>query len=192
MKNTNRYQYIETENLKDSLAGHPSVKKWWKCATWYKVIRTDKGKKEEHACGEYLGNSCDKYVMDDHLCYLRATPAKDHYISKFIFFDFECSQNESGIRGRVDCQSQHVFKSFSKCQNCKTSWCGKATHWPNFVMAHTVCPKCIDKPLAPKFVCKSCGTRCKECDKIDLYENKAEGPCLGKCGFKEVTFEKAE
>ena len=40
-----------------------------------------------------------KYVMDDHLCYLRVTPPKENFIPKFIFFfffffDFECSQDE--------------------------------------------------------------------------------------------------
>ena len=90
---------------------------------------------------------------------LRSIPPKEEFIPKSIFFDFECSQDERAEceEGYVPtkrenckgCQSQQVCKPCSKCQNCKTSWCGKPTHQPNFVVAHTVCPKCIDKPLNP-------------------------------------------
>ena len=59
-------------------------------------------------------------------------------------------------------------------------------------MPHTVCPHCIDKPLRPKSVCRECGTRCEDCDNTGLWDNQDEGPCLGKCGFREVTFEGAD
>ena len=139
-----------------------------------------------------------KYVMDDHLCYLRSVPPKEEFIPKFIFFDFECSQDERAEceEGYVptkrenckDCQSQQVCNPCSKCQHCKTSWCGKPTHRPNFVVSHTVCPKCIDKPLKQKSVCWECGTRCEDCDNIGLWDNEDDGPCPGTCGFREVTF----
>ena len=180
-------------------SGPSPCEKWWKCPTCFKVLRTDKRKKEEHRCGEYQCSSCHKYVMNDHKCYLRATPAKEYYIPKFIFFDFECSQDEMSycVEGYVpdsklnckDCQLPEMCKSCSKCQNCKTAWCGKATHRPNFVVAHSVCPKCIEKELTLDSVCKGCGTRCKECDNFDLHENEDPGPCPGKCGFREVIFE---
>ena len=57
-------------------------------------MRTDKRKKEAHECGEYLCSSWDKYVMYDHKCYLRSTPAKEDFKPRFILFDFECSQDE--------------------------------------------------------------------------------------------------
>ena len=75
-------------------SGPSQCLKWWKCPTCYKVVRTDKRKKEAHQCGEYLCSSCNKYVMDDHQCYLRSTPPKEDFIPKFIFFDFKCSQDE--------------------------------------------------------------------------------------------------
>lgn len=53
-------------------------------------MMTDKRKKEEHECGEYLCNSCEDNIMDDRLCYLRTTPAKEKNY-KFIFSDFYCS-----------------------------------------------------------------------------------------------------
>ena len=91
-----------------------------------------------------------------------------------------------------DCQLPGICKSCSKCQNCKTAWCGKANHRPNFVVAHSVCPKCIDEELKPDSVCKGCGTSCEECDNTDLHENEDPGPCPGKCGFREVIFESAD
>ena len=187
---------------KGQTSGPSQCQKWWKCPTCYKVVRTDKRKKEAHQCGEYQCSSCNKYVMDDHQCYLRSTPPKEDFIPKFIFFDFECSQDEKaecdeGYRPLKkekceDCQPQQLCKPCSKCQHCKTSWCGKPTHRPNFVMAHTVCPHCIDKPLHPKSVCRECGTRCEDCDNTGLWDNQDEGPCPGKCGFREVTFEGAD
>ena len=142
--------------------------------------------------------------MDDHLCYLKAMPPKKIFIPKFIFFFyyFECSQDEKveceegyqPLRKEncKDCQSQQVCKSCSKCQHCKTSWCGKATHLPNFVVSHSVCPHCIDKPLTPKSVCRKCGTRCEDCDSTGLWDKENEGPCPGKCGLREATFEGAD
>ena len=50
------------------------------------------------------------------------------------------------------------------------------------MVAHTVCPKCIDHPVTPKAICKDCGSRCPNC-------NEEEGPCPGTCGFREVVFE---
>ena len=59
-------------------------------------------------------------------------------------------------------------------------------------MGHTVCPHCIDKPLHPKSVCRECCTRCEDCNNTGLWNNQDEGPCPGKCGFREVTFEGAD
>ena len=106
--------------------------------------------------------------------------------------DFECSMTDVGEceEGYAplknsdcpDCLPDHRCNSCSKCQRCRTSWCGKANHRPNFVVAHTVCPKCIDHPVTPKAICKDCGSRCPNC-------NEEEGPCPGTCGFREVVFE---
>ena len=59
-------------------------------------------------------------------------------------------------------------------------------------MAHSVGPKCTDIELKLDSVCKGCGTRCDECDNIDLHENEDDGPCPGKCRFREVIFEGAD
>ena len=92
----------------------------------------------------------------------------------------------------MGCQSQQVCKSCYKCQHCKTSWCGRPTHHPNYVVAHPVCLHCIDKPLNPKSVCRKCGTRCENCDNTGLWDNEDDGSCPDKCGFREVIFEDAD
>ena len=81
----------------------------------------------------------------------------------------------------MECQPGRMCTPCSKCQRCKTSWCGKATHKPNFVVAHTVCPTCIDRPVTSKSTCQDCGTRCSRCEDRDA-------PCQG-CGLQEVIFE---
>ena len=171
--------------------GLSECEKWWKCPMCYKVINVTKREKEDHRCGEYQCTSCDKYVMKDHLCYLRSIPAKEEFIPEFIFADFECSQDERAecTEGYVplrnpdcmECQPGRTCSPCAKCQRCKTSWCGKSSHKPNFVVAHTVCPSCIDRPVTSKSTCQDCGTRCARC--VDQ-----DAPCQG-CGLREVIFE---
>ncbi|MET0103906.1 MAG: DNA polymerase, partial [Sedimenticola sp.] len=180
--------------------GPSQCQKYWKCLTCYKVVRTDIRKKEEHECGEYWCSACEQYVHEGHLCYLRANECKEEFIPKFIFFDFECRQDERAqcTQGYSPnrktncehCQEDVPCKECSICKHCKTSMCGKTTHVPNFVVAHTVCPECIDEELTPDAVCKGCGTRCEECAKSpEEYDDEDEGPCPGTCGFREIVFE---
>ncbi len=177
--------------------GQSECQKWWKCPTCYKVVNTTKRMKDDHRCGEYLCTSCKEFVLDDHLCYLRATPAEKDFVPKFIFFDFECSQDDvfecnEGYRPtkKTNCQNCTVDQncnSCSRCRNCTLAYCGKTTHKPNFVVAHTVCPKCIDNTLTSTSVCIDCGTRCEECAFKD--GDKDEGPCSGTCGRREAVFQ---
>ena len=178
---------------KGQVRGPSECDKWWKCPTCYKVINTTKREKKDHRCGEYLCTSCDKYILRDHLCYLRSIPAKQEFIPKFIFADFECSQDERSecTEGYAplmnpdctECQPSRTCTPCSKCQRCKTSWCGKATHKPNFVVAHTVCPTCIERPVTSESRCQDCGTRCSRCEDLDV-------PCTGTvCGLREVVFQ---
>ena len=169
---------------------------WFKCKTCYKIINRNKRKIELHMCGEYLCSSCNKYVLRGHQCYLRATPYKDKSSLKFIFFDFECNQDEisectegyvsSTIPTCQQCHPSQLCKTCSKCKNCGSSCCGKTVHRTNFVVAHTVCKKCIHEPVQPDSICNSCGTRCKKCYNTD---GDALLPCVDTCGFREVIFE---
>ena len=179
------------QRLSTKIKGRSECETWWKCTTCYKVINMTKREKEDHRCGEYHCTSCNKYVMRDHLCYLRSISAKEEFIPKFIFADFECSQDERAecTEGYVplqnpdcmECQSSRTCTPCSKCQRCKTSWCRKPTHKPNFVVAHTVCPSCIGRPVTSKSTCQDCGTRCTRCEDRDA-------PCKG-CGLREVIFQ---
>ena len=182
------YQRHSTKNK-----GRSECELWWKCPTCYKVINTTKREKEDHRCREYHCTSCEKYVMRDCLFYLRSIMAKEEFIPKFIFADFEWSQDEKAecTEGYIPlrnpdcmkCQPSRKCTTCSKCQVCKTSWCGKPTNKPNFVVAHTVCPTCIDRPVTSKSMCQDCGTRCSRCE-------DQNAPCQRTtCGLREVIFE---
>ncbi|OOY83861.1 hypothetical protein BOW37_12735, partial [Solemya velum gill symbiont] len=154
--------------------GLSPCQKWFKCTSCYKVLNREIRKTEEHQCGEYFCKSCQNYVEEGHLCYIRSTPVKGMDLPKFIFYDFECSQSQMSEceEGYLPlkkpdcplCTKDELCKTCMKCVNCFKSWCGKAEHRPNFVVAHTVCPKCIEKPLTQGATCQSCGTRCQKCE----------------------------
>lgn len=55
-----------------------------KCPEYYKVFDDRSAeRKEVHKCGEYLCTSCEKYVQEEHLCYLRVLEAKEKFNDKF-------------------------------------------------------------------------------------------------------------
>ena len=97
------------------------------------------------------------------MCYLRATPSFDNAEAKFLFYDFECSQDQivqcsEGYMANVtenctQCSTEEKCKSCSKCKNSLQSWCGKQEHRPKFVVAHTVCGECIDDPVTLQSTC---------------------------------------
>jgi len=67
---------------------------WWKCTTCRKTLHVEDRTPEDHLCGEYKCQSCGRYVLNDHQCYVRATPTEEEHIPKFIFFDLECTQDD--------------------------------------------------------------------------------------------------
>ena len=58
--------------------------------------------------------SCDKYVIRDHLCYLRSIQAKEEFIPKYIFVHFECSQDE-----RAECTEGYIPLRNPDCMECQ-------------------------------------------------------------------------
>ena len=70
------------------------MRKMVECPTCYKVVKTAERKKRRTPM--YYCTSCKQHVLRDHLCYLRATPAKEDFIPKYIFVDFECSMTDVG------------------------------------------------------------------------------------------------
>ncbi|WP_370606092.1 DNA polymerase, partial [Solemya velum gill symbiont] len=167
--------------------------KFWKCTVCYKTINVEHRDKTNHRCGEYVCSSCKNFVLEGHLCYIRTTPTKELDLPQFIFFDFECSQDEKieceqgylPIRrlGCESCKPSDLCKTCRDCVHCHKAQCGLYEHRPNFVVAHTVCPKCIEKPLTPKAICHKCGSRCDVC-----ADNEDEPPCKSTCGRREIVF----
>ena len=61
-------------------------------------------------------------------------------------------------------------------------------HVPNFVVAHSICDMCEDKPVTEDASCRNCGSRCMICDSFNKQENDFERePCEG-CGKRQVIF----
>ncbi|XP_046583717.1 uncharacterized protein LOC124290921 isoform X2 [Haliotis rubra] len=69
---------------------------------------------------------------------------------KFIFYDFECRQDEQLMREEgfspqgpcPTCPVDNCPHQSSTCQHCHQSWCGKCQHVPNYLVAQSVCPVC--------------------------------------------------
>ncbi|KAL5018216.1 hypothetical protein ScPMuIL_003938 [Solemya velum] len=178
---------------KGEVSGPSMCEKFWKCTVCYKTINVEHRDKTNHRCGEYVCSSCKNFVLEGHLCYIRTTPTKELDLPQFIFFDFECSQDEKieceqgylPIRrlGCESCKPSDLCKTCRDCVHCHKAQCGLYEHRPNFVVAHTVCPKCIEKPLTPKAICHKCGSRCDVC-----ADNEDEPPCKSTCGRREIVF----
>lgn len=132
---------------------------YWQCPDCGNTLKTANRKPSQHECGEVHCNLCEQYFIgDDHQCYMRAL-SPDSNSDKFIFYDFECQQdNEKGV------------------------------HIPNLVVAHSVCKKCEHDPVTPNSTCNNCGSRCKLCGKFNKKLKEWEKyPCTN-CGKRQVIF----
>ena len=78
---------------------------------------------------------------------------------KFIFYDFECHQNNEN--------SEHI---------------------PNFVVAHSVCDECEKDPVDENALCTNCGSRCELCDKYNKAAKEWEKDLCVGCGKRWVIF----
>ena len=168
-------QQITSKRRKSNRKRLTFCQKFWRCLTFYKVINREKGQISQHECGEFYCSSCD------HRRYLSAAKAKKDFIPKFIFFDFEFCQDEI-----CECNKKFRPDALNSCLNCKINWCGKAIHRPNFVVAQTVCPKCIEEEVTPNSRCTECDTGCENCFDDEDHDS---APCKESCGFRKVTFE---
>jgi hypothetical protein len=118
---------------KGQVRGLTPCKKWWKCPTCYKVLNREKRKIDQHDCGEHYCKSCQQYVLEDHLCFLRTAPHKENE-PRFIFFDFECRQEDilQCAEGYLPlktpmcnkCRGDTLCNDCSKCKRCSQSCCG--------------------------------------------------------------------
>lgn len=120
-------------------------------------------------------------MSKDHVCYMKTTAEEeetrllkrkqekrakeDDDVKKWIFFDFECTQDEiiqcnegyqpqqqiaCGNCNQSDChtnpcQQGYIPKKMTVCRNCHRPSCGSFRHVPNLCVVHKVCEECIDE-----------------------------------------------
>ena len=192
-KRMNNPRQLETCEQTDNLS---RCEKFWKCEECHVILNRKKREPTNHTCGEYLCSTCHQYVMSGHLCYQRYLAPKKHN-GNFVFYDFECRQDaiaECAERytrppkcSDNDCKGNSCPKC-NLCTNCKQTWCGKNKHIPNYVIAHTVCNRCMNDPVDKTSRCNGCGVRCDDCNKRNKDGKYLKEACLQKCGFQERIF----
>ena len=131
----------------------------WQCPDCGVSLKTEQRKSELHECGEIQCDVCNEFYLDeDHQCYMRSI-SPDQKSDKFIFYDFECQQDNA--------EGEHV---------------------PNYVVAHTVCNECEQYPIDEHATCNNCGSRCNFCSKYNKKLQEWErSPCNGY-GKRQVIF----
>lgn len=131
-------------------------------------------------------------MSDDHVCYMKMTAEEEatkllrkrkkknnenKAVKKWIFFDFECTQDERiqcnegyqpqhhivyGKCNQSDChtnscQQGYFPKKMSVCTNCHRPSCGSFRHVLNLCVVHKVCEKYIGEDEIDKYsFCNVC------------------------------------
>ncbi|WAR15803.1 hypothetical protein MAR_030397 [Mya arenaria] len=147
-------------HLKTSDAGKSTCNTYFKCENCDQTINMDRHKKA-HVCHEVYCKTCKDFVTEDHMCYMQPVientsscernKIKKDKVASYIFFDFECTQDE-----RLQCEQGYTKGQNGKCGNCNKSWCGSFEHRPNFCVAQKVCGKCLQNPVSPQSTCHAC------------------------------------
>ena len=147
-------------HLKQSDYGNSTCKAYYRCQECNQLISKPK-QKSDHICGEEYCKTCKGYFAEDHLCYM-TTVEEDCQINskrkqtlplKYIFFDFECRQDD-----QIQCLKGYRPNKLNKCSNCGHSTCGTFAHIPNLCVVHKVCSHCLDKPISSSSSCDQCGS----------------------------------
>ena len=135
------------------------------CETYYKCKNCDqtvnkKLHKNKHVCHEVYCKTCKDFVAEDHQCFMQPVQIEDDsrkskkttkQITKYIFFDFECTQDTL-----LQCDRGYVPGDNDKCKNCSKSWCGSFRHKPNLCVANKICSMCMHDPVTPTSNCGKC------------------------------------
>ena len=147
-------------HLKQSESGKSTCKTYYRCTQCNQLINKTK-QKSDHICGERYCKSCKGYFAEDHLCYMTTVDEDDCHLGsnskrmnslKYIFFDFECRQDD-----QIHCDKGYMPGENNKCSNCKMSTCGTFKHVPNLCVVHKVCDICLDKDISSTSKCDHCG-----------------------------------
>ena len=135
----------------------------WQCPQCGITLKTDRRKPTEHECGECLCNICQQYYDGDfHQCYMRSIEP-DEREDKFIFYDFECQQDNE--------LNQHI---------------------PNYVVSHSTCDECEKNEVTSNSKCYKCGSRCDMCNQYNSELKEYEKMPCNDCGFRQVIFSGAD
>ena len=142
------------------------------CKVSLKTMQSHKNRDlNNHICGESFYKNCNKYYLDDHLCYMCSTEVTDMY-------DGDTDMDIMEVLG-YDTSNQpwckhFIFYDFESIQD------GTGEHIPNVVVAHSICDKCQDEThVKPTSTCSSYGSHCSLRDKLNEKGNNFDGPpCL--------------
>ena len=147
-------------HLKQTESGNSTCKAYFRCQECNQLINKAK-QKSDHICGEQYCKVCKGYFAEGHLCYMTSveeenckpnSTKKQMNSLKYIFFDFECRQDD-----QIECEKGYRPNNNNKCSNCCKSTCGSFAHVPNVCVVHKVCDVCLDKPIFPTSKCDYCG-----------------------------------
>lgn len=160
-KGTNCYEL----HKKSTKNGASTCKSYYRCKQCNQTVNK-KMHKKDHKCGKVYCKTCKDYFDDEHLCYMlpvvdevkqSKSDSKENKnnneIPAYIFFDFECTQDDL-----IQCESGYQREQNGlKCVNCGKSNCGTYEHRPYLCVVHKVCLNCYDKEVAPNSTCEHCG-----------------------------------
>ena len=137
----------------------PSLcEQFWQCPDCGITLKTGTRDPTLHECGESQCKVCNQYFME-----------QDQHMCYMRAFTSEVNPQK------------FIFYDFECVQE-------SGTHSPNFVVAHSICPKCESEPVTSDATCSNCGSRCPKCDQFDEKEQEWERyPCKG-CGKRQVIF----
>lgn len=170
---------------------------WYQCKKCKKVLKYKERKSDDHQCGEWKCNICERYHVGEHWCYHRATD-REASSKKFLFYDFEtrqdqrreCDEGYSVSEQRCDlCRiKSESCNSCRTCVRCRQPCCGLFQHVVNFAVLHSSCWQCQEQELKPDSKCQNCGNRCPICSTKDKRKKYVNAPCQTTCGFREHVF----
>lgn len=161
-------------HAKVSSQGNSTCQTYYRCRLCSTTVNRNKSR-QLHVCGHKYCDTCKMFMSEDHVCYMKTTEEEeatrmlkrkrkkrvdeDDDVQKWIFFDFECTQDEmiqcnEGYKPRQrivcgncnqsdchtnPCQQGYLPKKMTMCENCHRPSCGSFRHVPNLCVVHKVC-----------------------------------------------------
>ena len=110
---------------------------YYKCKNCGQTVNKRVG---DHTCGNVYCKTSKDYYPSGHQCYMLPVDYDRQKKQTYIFFDFECTQDD-----RIQCQQGYQSDDNGECIHCKSPRCGVFEHKPNLCIVHRVCLKCMDQ-----------------------------------------------